>query len=239
MPPPSPPPLILGPPAQTPRWADVPTAPTDLVMPASGRLNVGLAPSERPPAQWLNWLWNLQYRWIIWLRDFTYYLADYDAYLEAYRAQAFEGTVSRTRQVNIAHGRPSTNEWDMWMDVGGAFRLRWEAASVGYLFIPLDRPDAGGLYTSCVVRAKPSAARATGFRMFAAIVSIDALGAVVVQSSQVEDDGSTAEQNITVPITGTPSAALSYAVFVSAGGSGDHVYGVSATYNDPTPRRPT
>lgn len=53
-------------PTNTPRWADVGGA---IVEPTSGKKNVGNVAGERPPAQYLNWLFNLIYLWIVWLND--------------------------------------------------------------------------------------------------------------------------------------------------------------------------
>lgn len=53
-------------PSTTPRWADVGGA---ITVPSSGKQNVGWAAGERPPAQFLNWLFNLIYQWILYLRD--------------------------------------------------------------------------------------------------------------------------------------------------------------------------
>ena len=53
-------------PATLPRWADVSGA---IVVPTSGKLDVGFVAGERPPAQYLNWDLNLIYQWIAYLSN--------------------------------------------------------------------------------------------------------------------------------------------------------------------------
>lgn len=55
-------------PTNTPRWADVGGA---IVEPTSGKKDIGHVPAERPPAQYLNWLFNLIYQWVAWLDTIT------------------------------------------------------------------------------------------------------------------------------------------------------------------------
>lgn len=53
-------------PSSLPRWADVGGA---IVVPNSGKLDVGWVAAERPPAQYQNWLLNLGYQWDAYLSD--------------------------------------------------------------------------------------------------------------------------------------------------------------------------
>lgn len=53
-------------PASVPRWANVGGA---IVVPASGKQDVGWVTGERPPAQYMNWLQNLAYQWLQYLND--------------------------------------------------------------------------------------------------------------------------------------------------------------------------
>lgn len=53
-------------PATTPRWADVGG---DIVEPATGKKDVGWAAGERPANSFFNWLLNLIYLWMLYLRD--------------------------------------------------------------------------------------------------------------------------------------------------------------------------
>lgn len=54
-------------PTTLPRWADVGGA---IVVPASGKLDVGWVTAERPPAQYMNWWMNLVYQWTLYLNQF-------------------------------------------------------------------------------------------------------------------------------------------------------------------------
>jgi hypothetical protein len=47
-----------------PRWADAGGA---IVVPTSGKLDIGFVPGERPPAQYVNWFQNLDYQWLQYL----------------------------------------------------------------------------------------------------------------------------------------------------------------------------
>lgn len=53
-------------PTELPRWADVGG---DIVEPNSAKKDVGWVSAERPPAQYFNWILNLIYQWIEWLRS--------------------------------------------------------------------------------------------------------------------------------------------------------------------------
>lgn len=53
-------------PSSVARWADVSG---DIVAPLSGKQDVGFLPAERPPAQYVNWNWNLAGDWQAYLRD--------------------------------------------------------------------------------------------------------------------------------------------------------------------------
>jgi hypothetical protein len=53
-------------PTSLPRWADVGG---DIVEPTSGKKNVGWVSDEEPPAQYMNWLQNLNYLWTQYLSD--------------------------------------------------------------------------------------------------------------------------------------------------------------------------
>ena len=55
-------------PTSLPRWGDVSAA---IVVPTSGKLDIGWVPGERPPAQYLNWWFNLTYQWINYLSTRT------------------------------------------------------------------------------------------------------------------------------------------------------------------------
>ncbi len=55
-------------PTITPRWADIPQVPDRIEEPNSAKKDVGFAPAERPPAEFLNWLFNLVYLWILYLQ---------------------------------------------------------------------------------------------------------------------------------------------------------------------------
>lgn len=54
-------------PSTLPRWANVGGA---IVVPSSGKLDVGWVSAERPPAQYLNWYQNLVYLWVVFLDAF-------------------------------------------------------------------------------------------------------------------------------------------------------------------------
>lgn len=57
-------------PSSLPRWADTVTGDTTrVVVPTSGKKDVGWAAAERPGGQHLNWLFNLVYQWIYWLTN--------------------------------------------------------------------------------------------------------------------------------------------------------------------------
>lgn len=53
-------------PAQLPRWAD---DGGDIVEPTDGKKDVGWLPGEQPPAQYANWLANLNFQWAEWFSD--------------------------------------------------------------------------------------------------------------------------------------------------------------------------
>lgn len=53
-------------PSTTPRWADVGG---DIVVPPSGKQDVGWLAAEKPPAQYFNWLANLAWQWTEYLSD--------------------------------------------------------------------------------------------------------------------------------------------------------------------------
>lgn len=55
-------------PTEKPRWADVGG---DIIEPNTGKKDVGFVGGERPLAQFLNWLFNLIYLWILWLISLT------------------------------------------------------------------------------------------------------------------------------------------------------------------------
>lgn len=55
-------------PAELPEWATFPTVPN--VDPALADKQHGFVPTQRPPAQWFNWLFNLVYQWCAYLFDF-------------------------------------------------------------------------------------------------------------------------------------------------------------------------
>src|SRR5688572_21855603 len=52
-------------PSTEPRWGDVGGA---IVIPTSGKKDRGFAPKEKPPAQFLNWLFNLIWQWIVYFK---------------------------------------------------------------------------------------------------------------------------------------------------------------------------
>lgn len=53
-------------PTTTPRWADNGGA---IVNPTSGKKDVGFVPTEKPPAEFVNWKWNLDFQWLEYLKD--------------------------------------------------------------------------------------------------------------------------------------------------------------------------
>ena len=53
-------------PSTLPRWANVGG---DIVVPSSGKQDVGWAAEERPPNSYMNWLQNLAYQWFDYLND--------------------------------------------------------------------------------------------------------------------------------------------------------------------------
>jgi hypothetical protein len=53
-------------PSSNPRWGDVGG---DIVEPSSGQKDVGFVAGQKAPAQFLNWLLNLLYQWIVYLSD--------------------------------------------------------------------------------------------------------------------------------------------------------------------------
>ena len=53
-------------PSLTPRWANVGG---DITEPASGKKDIGHVVAEKPPAQYLNWLFNLAWQWFEYLKD--------------------------------------------------------------------------------------------------------------------------------------------------------------------------
>src|SRR3982751_4091410 len=53
-------------PTTLPRWANAGGA---IVTPASGKLDIGWVPGERPPAQYDNWHKNLVFQWMQYLSD--------------------------------------------------------------------------------------------------------------------------------------------------------------------------
>ncbi len=53
-------------PTSLPRWADISGS---IVEPSSGKKDVGHEPNEQPPAEHLNWLFNLLYQWADYLGD--------------------------------------------------------------------------------------------------------------------------------------------------------------------------
>lgn len=55
-------------PAKLPRWAS--TGGAALVEPTNTKKDVGWAPGEKPPAEYVNWLLNNLYLWAAWLDDF-------------------------------------------------------------------------------------------------------------------------------------------------------------------------
>lgn len=55
-------------PSPLPRWAETSGGTqSNIVTPNSGKQDVGFVPAEHPPAQFVNWLWNLAYRWFKWI----------------------------------------------------------------------------------------------------------------------------------------------------------------------------
>lgn len=58
-------------PTTIPRWADTVAGDvTKLNEPPNGKKDVGWLVAEKPPAQWLNWLFYWLYLWVVWLRDY-------------------------------------------------------------------------------------------------------------------------------------------------------------------------
>jgi hypothetical protein len=53
-------------PGSLPRWADVGGA---IVVPTSGKKDIGWEPEEKPPAEFLNWFQNLVYQWTDYVDD--------------------------------------------------------------------------------------------------------------------------------------------------------------------------
>ena len=46
------------------------TGAAPIVEPSTPQKQAGFAVSDRPPAQWFNWFWNLVHLWIVWLDSF-------------------------------------------------------------------------------------------------------------------------------------------------------------------------
>lgn len=89
------------------------TAP--IVEPTLPQKQAGFAVSDRPPAQWFNWFWNLVHLWIVWLDAFESTAHTWSAFQTF---SAFENTTTA-----IFNGS---------LDVNGAFNLNaGAAASIG------------------------------------------------------------------------------------------------------------
>lgn len=54
-------------PSDLPRWADLADA-DDTIEPTSGRKDDGFDSAQRPPSQYLNWLLNTIYNWVLWIQ---------------------------------------------------------------------------------------------------------------------------------------------------------------------------
>lgn len=238
MPPPVPPTV---PTVELPRWCTAPVAPADIVVPASGRLDVGYSPSERPPAQYFNWFMNRAYVWIKYLSDFRLYLVDFIT-------AAFYGSVNRTRMVNIANAQPlSTSDtvfsesW-IWWSIA-ALQNGWRSqANNGLLFIPLDQLPHGSVYTNVVVRFEPGAARLPAYLMTFRLMEVASDGSMI-QLAYDEDDGSALEQTVSMSPPPIVYSGSAYVVIVKSGNDGatnhDYVLGVTTTFADASPRLPT
>lgn len=58
-------------PTTLPRWADTVSAdPTKLNEPPDAKKDIGWLVSEKPPAQWFNWLFWTVWQWCLWLQGF-------------------------------------------------------------------------------------------------------------------------------------------------------------------------
>jgi hypothetical protein len=85
-------------PSADPRWANVGGA---IVVPASGKLDIGFVTSEKPPSEWFNWLFNLIYQWILYFKNATTYIESISPAL-GYNLTAFALDPATASHLNCA-----------------------------------------------------------------------------------------------------------------------------------------
>lgn len=59
-------------PTDLPQWASDATGgtPQNVVEPNAGKKAIGFVEEEKPPAEYVNWIWRIIFLWVLWLRDF-------------------------------------------------------------------------------------------------------------------------------------------------------------------------
>lgn len=245
---------------EMPRWCTSPTSPSDIVVPPSGRLDVGYAPAEMPPAQWFNWYKNRAYTWIKYLDDFRQYVS-------AYFTAAFAGTVAREINISAYGGQasmlfnadasPNHDEtWVLMLGTNGTLP-RWRplimsgtsapltpggaaTLQISGVYFPIPGLPAGSALTSIAVRLKPGASRSTtSDRMKVSVLRPSGVvGPAVIGSAR--DDGTADSQTVTVSLGGY-AVDFHPVVLVEAGSTAgdDEIYSLVVSYTDPSPRLPT
>jgi hypothetical protein len=228
-----------------PRWATSPSLPGDIVEPPSGTLDDGWNPSDRPPAQWLNWWQNKVGQWVTYL----------DSIHNASGEPQYEGGASQSRQVILG--------WGQGFDASfGSTVPGWQAnnsdsAGIAAKFAAGDSRwgwelnpvlATGHTLTAVDVLLKPFTASASGMSVRLYTGAVDFTTPAAPAPSLLATFGTAGVQlaanNTNVQVVGDSS--LSMAAFAKSASRvfiqvrsfavGDLVYAARLTYSDIGPR---
>lgn len=109
-------------PTSVARWADVGGA---IVVPPSGKQDIGWVPGEAPPAEYFNWIENLAYQWQKWLYDGNCAFAALSASTfsvsgaSSFAAAGFSGLLTASAGITIPTGQALTLAGTTTLSVGG------------------------------------------------------------------------------------------------------------------------
>lgn len=109
-------------PAGTDPWSGTPTT----VEPSSGQKAAGWNPSQRPPAQYLNWWQNLVYQWVAWLDSI--FDSDGDLYHD-----------TKTLVISPSSGQATTGSDTSWTLSAATGNVSWTGGGTSWL-VPINLP---------------------------------------------------------------------------------------------------
>lgn len=227
-------------PTDKPEWSTSGTN-TD---PGAVKKAAGWLPSEKPPAQWWNWIWNNTYQWVDWL----------DQEMETLRARFVSDEVvyptPKTRTIAIP---PRAQIVGSWIGVFGESCSVETSTNQAVLVVDLGaHVPSECVITDVEVILTPGAARATvSARMSVEIEKQEVtVGGGVVSSvlAAVTDDGTANLQAVSVTASTSPAWAdvtvdrsteqllLSIDASADAVSNADQVQAIHVTFTDPGPR---